>query len=606
MTESPVRFNGFRLIGFALAIGMVFGFIEAGQAVASFLIPGALDWRTATGYPIIWVAPLFYGAAFAVCGALAAFGAMLLPRLPWDTLLLGGLALLSGWLAPQLHPTLFSQLTSLILGLGLAAVLVRGYRTRRARWFPGTLRLLPILIGLVVVAGVTLWLATLLYERSRLAALPAVSDARPNLILLVIDTQRADHLSLYGYSRTTSPNLDRFAAQSLTFDNATASAPWTLPSHATMMTGNPLSVHRAGVAKRPFLDSRLTTIAEALGGAGYATGGFVANVFWCGRRTGLDRGFVHYEDYFGHPGDAVARTVLGRWLAYHVLPALGSREIPGRKSAGDVNRSMLKWIDGLKGRPFFVFANYLDVHKPFRPPAPYLGRFSGTTQLSHAPREPMIDIGAQGAELRQESPEEIQRDIDGYDESILYLDAQLGELFTGLEQRGLLDKSLVIVTSDHGEAFGDHGLFSHGNSLYRDQIYIPLVMHWPGHVEVTRWHHAVGLDQIAPTLAQAGGLPPGSFPSRSLLEPPDSGAVAMSQVAGRTGLPPELPVSKGWLAALVTDRFHFIQSQAGTAELFDFTRDPREEHNLASDSSFSGTLKTLGDRLRHLMSGPIQ
>jgi len=606
MTESPIRFTGFRLIGFALAIGMIFGFVEAGQAVLSFLVPGALDWRTATGYPIIWVAPLFYGAAFAVCGALAALGAMLLPRLPWDIVLLGGLALLSGWLATQLHPTLFSQLTSLILGLGLAAVLVRAYRTRRARWFSGTLRLLPILIGLVIVAGVTLWLATVLYERSRLSALPAASGARPNLILLVIDTQRADHLSLYGYPRPTSPNVDRFAKQGWTFDNATASAPWTLPSHATMMTGHHLADHRAGVAKRPYLDGRFTTIAEALGNAGYATGGFVANVFWCGRRTGLDRGFVHYEDYFGHPGDAIARTVLGRWLTYRALPALGWRDIPGRKSAADVNRSMLQWIDGLKGRPFFVFANYLDVHKPFRPPAPYLGRFSGTTQLSHAPKEPMIDIGAQGAELRQESQEEIQRDIDGYDESILYIDAQLGELFAGLEQRGLLERSLVILTSDHGEAFGDHGLFSHGNSLYRDQIHIPLILHWPGHLDSARWHHAVGLDQIAPTLAEAGGLPQGAFPSGSLLASPDTAAAVMSQVAGRTGLPPELPVSRGWLAALVTDRFHYIQSQAGTAELFDFTRDPREEHDLATDSSFAGTMKALGTHLRRLMPRPIQ
>ena len=606
MTESPVRFTGFRLVGFAFAIGLLFGFIEAGQAVLSFLVPGALDWRTATGYPVLWVAPLFYGAAFAVCGVLAALGALVLPRVPWDILLLAGLALLGGWLAVELHPVLFSQVTSALIGIGLAVVLTRAYRARRERWFLGALSLLPPLIVLVILAAAGVWLATILHERSRLVALPAISGERPNLILLVIDTQRADHLSLHGYSRPTSPNLDRFAGQGWTFDNATASAPWTLPSHATMMTGHPLADHRAGVAKRPFLDDRFPTIAEALGHAGYATGGFVANVFWCGRRTGIDRGFIHYEDYFGHPGDAIARTVLGRWLAYHALPALGRRDIPGRKSAADVNREMLQWIDGLKGRPFFVFANYLDVHKPFRPPPPYLGRFSGTTHLSRAPREPMIDIGAQGAELRRESPEEIQRDIDGYDESILYLDAQLGELFTALEQRGLLQRSLVIVTSDHGEAFGDHGLFSHGNSLYRDQIHIPLIMHWPGHLDVARWHHAVGLDQIAPTLAEAAGLPQVTFPSRSLFAPGDSAATAMSQVAGRTGLPAELPVSHGWLAALVSDRFHYIRSQAGTAELFDITRDPGEEHNLASDSSFAGTMKALGDRLHRLMPRPIQ
>ncbi len=116
----------------------------------------------------------------------------------------------------------------------------------------------------------------------------------------------------------------------------------------------------------------------------------------------------------------------------------------------------------------------------------------------------------------------------------------------------------------------------------------------------------MGLDQIAPTLAEAAGLTQVTFPSRSLFAPADSAATAMSQVAGRTGLPAELPVSRGWLAALVNDRFHYIRSQAGTAELFDITRDPGEEHNLASDSSFAGTMKALGDRLHRLMPRPIQ
>ena len=113
-------------------------------------------------------------------------------------------------------------------------VLTRAHRARRARWFLGALSILPTLIVLVILAAAGVWLATMLYERSRFAALPAVSGERPNLILLVIDTQRADHLSLHGYSRPTSPNLDRFAGHGWTFDNATASAPWTLPSHATM------------------------------------------------------------------------------------------------------------------------------------------------------------------------------------------------------------------------------------------------------------------------------------------------------------------------------------------------------------------------------------
>src|SRR5205823_5809502 len=119
------------------------------------------------------------------------------------------------------------------------------------------------------------------------------------------------------------------------------------------------------------------TLAEVLGHSGYASGGFVANTYWCGRQTGLHRGFVRYEDFYGNIGDTLARTLLGQMVTYKVLPYFGFIDIPGRKRAGDINDRMLGWIDSLAGRPFFAFANYMDVHSPYIPPPAYDGHFAG-------------------------------------------------------------------------------------------------------------------------------------------------------------------------------------------------------------------------------------
>src|SRR5690606_6332784 len=138
-----------------------------------------------------------------------------------------------------------------------------------------------------------------------------------------------------------------------------------------MFVGRALHDHQAGLMRRPFLDERFPTLAEELRQGGYATGGFVANTYWCGRQTGLDRGFIRYEDMFGNVGDAIARTSLGRLLAYDVLPRFRVMDVPGRKYAAEINSDLIDWIDDLDDRPFFAFVNYFDVHGPYLPPAPY-------------------------------------------------------------------------------------------------------------------------------------------------------------------------------------------------------------------------------------------
>jgi hypothetical protein len=201
------------------------------------------------------------------------------------------------------------------------------------------------------------------------------------------------------------------------------------------------------------------------------------------------------------------------------LVVLGLLQIPGllswRTANADMDASLLHWIDGLDGRPFFAFVNYLDVHGPFIPPEQFRGTFSSDQPPS---AQIGMDLGALAGEMALPPTEVIQDRLNRYDESILAWDAAFGDLQHDLETRGLLENTLIIVTSDHGESFGERGLFNHGHSLYREQVDIPLVLSWPAGIRQPRKDsNPVGLDQVPATLLDAAGLPQGGFPGLSLL-----------------------------------------------------------------------------------------
>ena len=208
---------------------------------------------------------------------------------------------------------------------------------------------------------------------------PSGPNPAPNVLLIVLDTVRADHLSLHGYNRDTTPNLTRLASDGVHFRRARAPAPWTLPSHASLFTGrwpHDLLVERLG-----WLDGTHTTLAEFLGRRGYSTGGFVANSFFCGHESGLSRGFQTYRDYPVTPGDVFRASSLGWFLARNVTrareellwamttdgPAQIGLDFP-RKPAAAVNREFLDWLDHRDQRPFFTFLNFFDAHDPYLPP----------------------------------------------------------------------------------------------------------------------------------------------------------------------------------------------------------------------------------------------
>jgi arylsulfatase A-like enzyme len=302
-------------------------------------------------------------------------------------------------------------------------------------------------------------------NRSTLALLPILAGAaactadreptdRPNVLLITLDTTRADHLGCYGYERDTSPNLDRVADDALVFENMISTASWTLPAHASLFTGKFTSSH--GARYDPEGNLKLTsgisgpkdwddyrarslavgerTLAELLAESGYATAGVVAGP-WMMKPFGLDRGFDHYDD------DQIS-NVTGRL-------------------AEDVTASALAWLSLPRTKPFFLFLNYYDPHSPFGAPAPHTFEF--------------VPEGKHHANATKNK----RNWIHFYDGEIRYMDLHLGHLFDALRADGTWDDTLVIVTADHGELFGEKGRWGHGEYLSEEELHIPLIVKYP-------------------------------------------------------------------------------------------------------------------------------
>ena len=391
---------------------------------------------------------------------------------------------------------------------------------------------LPGLVGLVfVLAGFVFggdWL-----KRHRESGRPSPSAAAPNVLLIVLDTVRADHLSLYGYDRPTTPALERWARRGILFSEARATAPWTLASHASLFTGR--WPHELGVRWMTPLGTTVPTLAEHFGSRGYATAGFVANLIYCSYDTGLDRGFTHYEDYVLERLMAL-RTASLIDQAVTELSALSGLVDAGpfrslraaigrsffpreqRKDAGAINRAFVGWLSQRPepARPFFAFLNYMDAHSPYVLPPGAAHRFG----LKPESRDDfqLLNRHWDSIDKLRLAPRYRALRADSYDNCIAHLDEGLGKLLDELAGRGVLDRTLVIVTSDHGEGLGEHGLFDHGESLYRTEIRVPLLIVPPA-APRTRGvvSQAVSLRDLPATIVELAGQGTGSpFPGRSL------------------------------------------------------------------------------------------
>ena len=559
----------------------------------------------------VWLVPLANLLFFFGIGALMALATKRWPRR-------------GGWLSPRIlcacailptlmvaGPRIYAEVWS-IVSMGIASRLVPRLERHATslRW--SLLKTLPCLFALVLVmAGFVLgrdWL-----KQSRESARPLPPAGTPNVLLIVLDTVRADHMSLYGYRRTTTPSLGRLAKQGLRFDDARATAPWTLASHASMFTGR--WPHELAVKWLTPLSGNAPTLAEYLGSHGYATAGFVANTFYCSYDTGLDRGFTHYEDYelerFGSlrmaglvdlAGKTIAAIVKKlderldagpfRWLQEYIA---GQFVVADKKYAAAINREFVDWMSRRpeQGRPFFAFLNYFDAHTRYLLPqgAKYRFGLKPRTQADFRLFELWRDIDKVSLPQRYRT-----LIVDCYDSCLAYLDERLGELFDELQSRGVLDQTMVIVTSDHGEGLGEHDLFDHGESLYSTELRVPLVIVLPAsrrYRGVVR--DTVSLRDLPATIADLVGLGPSSpFPGQSLARfwgttSPEvdsvSGEGAMSELAEPNPANPNQgrsPASRGPLVSMAAGDFLYIRNERdGSEELFDERDDPRELRNRA-------------------------
>jgi arylsulfatase A-like enzyme len=584
-----------RIIAIGALLGLVYGMIEGGLTAILLFVPGALSWSGGNTRDTLWAAPAVYVVVGTVVSIPFALLSLVAKRIPWDVVLVALYAALGTVFALRVRGGAWAAwYGALILAAGVAVTVVRLYRPRRDRWSRRALRLLPITVLVAPALACAVVGAKRLRERRQLAALPAPAPAAVNVLLLVIDTQRADHLGAYGYQRNTSPGIDRLAKQSLFFENAFAAASWTLPSHASMFTGRPLHEHRAGMIARKFLDGKFPTIAEAMSEKGYLTGASVANTYFAGRQTGLNRGFIRYEDFYGTAGDALGRTVLGNLLTWNILPKLGSVDLLGRKTGATVNREILSIVSAAGDRPFFIFANYFDVHRPVLPPKPFAGRFSKGPDATDDEGAGQVQFGWLDGDVRVPSEARLKRMRDTYDDGVAYVDSQIDSLLAALDRRGVLQNTAVIITSDHGESWGEHGLMFHGHSLYMDQIHIPLLIYYPRRLPAARVSHAASLEQLPATILDLGGVKDARFPGTSLVRIVDSASRRVySEVARNSAQRFNWPSSRTALGAALTDRWHFISPLLGAAELYDLHQDRAELTNLADSAGYRAVVDSL-------------
>ena len=365
------------------------------------------------------------------------------------------------------------------------------------------------------------------------ASRTTVAKERPNLILITIDTLRADHLRCYGYRQIRTPNVDQLAVDGVRFAKAYSPVPITLPAHAAVFTGSyPM---RNGM--RDFSGNRLPsgqpTLASLVQSHGYATAGIVGSAV-LDSRFGLDRGFDFYDGHFDF--SRLDET------------NLDAMERPGNVVADKA----LAWLSQNYRKPFFLWIHLYDPHYPYRPPAPY-------------------------SELYKTQP---------YDGEIAFADTQVGRVLAFLKQKNLYDNTFIIVAGDHGEGLGEHGEKTHGFFIYNPTLHVPLILKLPAGEAVRNKvvSHTVSLIDLLPTVLQVVGLPvPGAVQGKSLLPLMLGQPSASSEGLYAETYLPRIHFNWSELRSVLVGSYHFID--APKPELYDLSKDPRELQNLFSRQS---------------------
>ena len=560
------------------------------------LWPSKQLFLSSVSVPIVWIAPLSNLLLFAAGGVVLAAVSRLFPRLSLIAIcvpMFTFLAVLDVMILIMSGP--IKPYAVALLALGFTVALLRFIRKREAIVQRFWRKSLPW-VGASVLASLVIIEGTMRFNERRANA--AAVSWLPNILLIVVDTLRADHLSCYGYPRGTSPNIDGLARQGALFENAVSTSSWTISSHASLFTG--LYPHQHGVEwnnPRALMKASYPTLAEALQTVGYRTAAFSANTFWV-TQSRFGRGFARFEDFFHSPRDMFMRTVYGVVIDQFILKHLGFEDLPARKRADDVNEAVVRWIRSDQEKSFFAFLNYVDTHDPYLPPHPYRGKFSRSPN-------PGGILNPRMGRFALRKPEQVQGELDAYDGAIAYVDDRIGRLITELQRLGLDDSTLIIVMSDHGEEFGEHGLYLHGQSLYREVIQVPLIVRWrqkipPG----IRVQQPVSIAAIPTSVLQLIGANHARlFPGRPLSELWESADAntawpdVLSEMPHKPWDPKGAATRHGALRSLVDRDWHYIRHDVLGEELYDWRHDPLESHSMVKEQAAVGRLRDSLNRL---------
>jgi arylsulfatase A-like enzyme/Tfp pilus assembly protein PilF len=370
-----------------------------------------------------------------------------------------------------------------------------------------------------------------------------------NVVVVTLDTTRADRLGCYGFRGIETPNLDALARDGVVFENETATVPLTLPSHTSIFTGLVPPHHGVRDNGGFVLAEEKTTLAERLKAAGYATGAFVAAWVLEGR-WGLKQGFDHYGDKFE--------------LSKYKVVSLGTVQKPGDEVMDDA----LAWLSGVKSQKFFAWVHLYDPHTPYEPPEPFKSRYPGQPYLGE----------------------------------IAYADKVLGRLLDWLRDNRVLGRTVVVVTADHGESLGEHGEASHSYFIYDSTTRVPLIVRTPWGLKGRIRAQTSAVD-IFPTILDLVGLPPepgidGKSAARLLFDP----AGQDSRVAYSETYFPRYHFGWQHLRSLRDGAFHFVE--APTPELYDLEHDPGEVNNVYKANSRRG--EAMREQLAALAGGGVQ
>jgi arylsulfatase A-like enzyme/Tfp pilus assembly protein PilF len=374
----------------------------------------------------------------------------------------------------------------------------------------------------------------------------AAAPASPNVIVITIDTLRADHLGCYGYKEIRTPNIDALAADAARFEHAYTVVPVTLPSHTVIFTGTyPMrsGMHDFSANK---LSPQQPTLATALKQSGYATGAVIGAAV-LDSRFGLNQGFDFYYDHFD-------------------FSRLEESNLDEMERPGNVVADLaLDWLGKNSQRKFFLWMHLYDPHFPYRPPEPYSQEYA-----SHL-----------------------------YDGEIAFADAQVGRLLQFLKKNGLYQNTIIVLSGDHGESLGEHGEKTHGFFIYNATMHVPLIVRLPGKSVPAVLSDPVSLVDLMPTILAAAGLDiPAQVQGRSLVPTLHGKPFGLDRsLYGETFLP-RLHFNWSELRGAENAKYHFID--APQSELYDLTRDPHEVHNLISEK------RAVAEEMRSQLKGLIR